>query len=62
MNTQSNNLEISKIAYRIDEVSKATSISRSFIYEQISSGKLKITKKGRRTIVLYTDIIAWLRS
>jgi hypothetical protein len=50
------------LAFSIRALSRATSISRSLIYEHIRRGLLKTTKVNNRTIVLRDDAEHWLRS
>jgi excisionase family DNA binding protein len=40
-----------KLAYSIREVCEATSLSRTTVFAHISSGRLKVTRLGGRTIV-----------
>lgn len=40
-----------KMAYSIREACAASSLSRSTLYSQISSGKLRVVRIGGRTIV-----------
>jgi hypothetical protein len=56
MNTQASN----KIAYSISEVVQGTGLGRTFVYESIRRGDLKVRKAGRRTIILPPDLEAWL--
>jgi len=51
---------IPKLAYTVDEVTAATGIGRSSIYEDLSAGLLKARKRGRTTIILAEDLAAWL--
>lgn len=51
-----------KIAYSIDEVTRITSTGRTAVYEAIKARKLKARKNGRRTIIVDTDLRAWLSS
>jgi hypothetical protein len=51
-----------KLAYSIDNVKKLTGIGRSLVFEEIKAGHLLVRKIGRRTIVLHTDLSAWLSS
>jgi hypothetical protein len=53
-----------RLAYSIAELSAATSISRSVLYEHAKGGEatLRFTKVGRRTVVLREDAEAWLRA
>lgn len=48
------------MAYSIPQLADATSLSRSLIYQHINAQLLKITKAGRRTIVLRDDALRWL--
>lgn len=50
------------LAYNITALAKETSLSRSLIYEHIKDGLLKVTKVGRRTIILREDAKNWLAS
>jgi len=51
-----------RLAYDIVFLSRMTSLSRSVIYEHISAGLLRITKVGRRTIIMHDDATQWLAS
>ena len=51
---------ISKFLYRIPEVSDVTGYSRSFIYEAIAAGSLKVVRKGRTIRVSADDLKAWI--
>jgi predicted DNA-binding transcriptional regulator AlpA len=51
---------LSKPAYDISSLMKIVPMSRSWIYSEISAGKLKATKVGRRTIFLVNDVADWL--
>jgi excisionase family DNA binding protein len=53
---------VEKIAYRIFEVCKVSSVGRTTIYAAIKSGDLKIRKIGRRTIITADDLKTWLNS
>ena len=50
------------LAVSIHEASRISSCGRSTLYSEIKSGKLKIRKVGRRTIVALDDLRAWLAS
>jgi excisionase family DNA binding protein len=50
------------LTYSIDEAVKATGIGRSCLYEEISGGRLRAVKRGRRTLILADDLKAWLAS
>jgi excisionase family DNA binding protein len=52
----------SKPAYTIEEASRASTVGRVSIYEEINAGKLKARKIGRRTVILHDDLMDWLAS
>jgi excisionase family DNA binding protein len=52
--------EQERMALSIDEVTSATGLGRTFIYGEISAGKLLAHKAGRRTIVLKRNLAAYL--
>lgn len=49
-----------KVAYRIPEWCEATGLSRSFIYDAIKAGMLRITKVGRTSLIMAEDGLDWL--
>ena len=51
---------LSKPAYDIPALLEIIPMSRSLVYSEISAGKLKATKAGRRTIFLVNDVADWL--
>ena len=51
---------LEQLAHTIDEVCKIAKLGRSSVYEEIRSGRLIARKCGRRTIILATDLRAWL--
>ena len=53
---------IVKILYRVPEVVKTTGYSRSFIYEAIAAGQLKVIRKGRTVRITAEDLKAWIYS
>lgn len=50
------------ITLTIPEAVKASGISRSSIYEALRSGDLSARKAGRRTLIPYADLQAYLAS
>lgn len=44
-----------KLAYSINEFAETSSLSRSKIYKEIKSGRLKARKLGNRTIITLSD-------
>jgi hypothetical protein len=51
---------LSKPAYDITTLLELVPMSRSWVYSEISAGKLRPTKAGRRTIFLVGDVADWL--
>ena len=51
-----------KLAYTIDQASAAGAGSRTKIYDAINAGALKARKRGKRTIILADDLIAYLEA
>ncbi len=51
-----------KRAYSIPEVCRTASIGRTRLYSEISEGRLRAVKVGRRTLVRAADLDAWLDS
>ncbi len=51
---------IDKLLLMIPEVVQATGYSRSFIYEAIAAGSLKVVRKGRTIRVRAEDLKAWI--
>ena len=49
-------------SYSVAEVCAVTSLGRTLIFSEISDGSLKAKKVGRRTIILESDLSAWLSS
>ena len=51
-----------KFSFSIDEVVRYTGIGRTTVYDQIRRGVLIARKAGKRTVVLRSELIAWLTS
>ncbi len=52
----------SRLAYGISQAVEATSVGRSFIYQEIKAGKLKTFKIGTRTLIAADDLLEWINS
>ena len=53
---------VEKLLLRIPEVAETTGFSRSFIYEQIAAGGLKVIRVGRTVRVRSDDLKAWIEA
>jgi excisionase family DNA binding protein len=51
-----------RLAYSIADVAKITGVGRSFLYEEISAGRLVVKKAGRRSLISDADLKTWLAS
>lgn len=49
-----------KVAFAVDEVSRLCSVSRSLIYEEMKSGRLRAIKIGKRRLIMKIDLDLWL--
>ena len=56
--TTKRNLE--KLGFSIDEASEATGLSKPFLRGEIKNGKLKVTRFGRRVLILANDFSEYL--
>lgn len=48
--------------YGITNVVETTSMCRSFIYQEIKAGRLKVFKIGKRTLIANEDLENWLNT
>jgi len=49
-----------KTAYTVNEVIETASVGRTTLYAHANAGSLRLTKVGTKTIILATDLAAWL--
>lgn len=49
-----------KLAVQPAVAAKMAGISRSTLYEEMGSGRLRSRKLGRRRVILVSDLQAWL--
>ena len=52
--------ENQKLAYSVSDVSEQTSLSKSYVRNEISAGNLKVQRFGRRVLVLNQDLQSYL--
>lgn len=53
--------EKQKITYSVEEVSSQTSLSKSFLRNEIRAGNLKVRRIGRRVLILPEDLQNYLK-
>lgn len=49
------------LAVNIEQLCRMTSLGRSFVYLAINRGELRRIKMGKRTLILISDALDWLR-
>lgn len=49
-----------KVAYNVAETAELLSIGRTTLYARMKAGDLKVTKCGRKTLFLASDIAAFV--
>ena len=49
-------------AYSIAEIIEMSGVCRTTIYAEIKTGRLKVRKLGRRTLILADELHHWLSS
>ena len=54
--------ENQKMAYSIGEISEQTTLSKAFLRNEIKAGNLKATNFGRRVLILFDDLQAYLKN
>jgi len=48
------------LAYHISDAIRVSGATRTAIYEAMRSGRLPYRKLGRRTLIMHSDLQAWL--
>ena len=49
-------------SYLLNDLVKSGHGSKTFLYQEINTGRLRAVKRGRRTIVLAQDLERWVLS
>ena len=49
-----------QLLYRVVDACRVTGYSRSFLYEQITAGKLKVVRIGRTVRIAADELRAWI--
>jgi excisionase family DNA binding protein len=50
------------LAFSIADACALSHVGRTTLYNAISRGELRARKVGRRTLIIRTDLVAWLES
>ena len=56
-----NERQFEQLAYSIEQVSKLTTLSTSFLRREVNDGNLSACKVGRRVLIGREDLLAYLR-
>jgi excisionase family DNA binding protein len=59
---QRTQIESGPVAHRVKEVAQLARVGRTLIYDEIKHGRLVARKVGRRTVILRSDLEAWLNT
>jgi excisionase family DNA binding protein len=49
-----------QLAYTVADVCAVARIGKTAVYEAINCGELRAVKRGRRTLIISTDLQDWL--
>lgn len=50
------------LASSVEQSAAMAGVGRTFLYGEIKAGRLRARKAGRRTVVLRSDLEAWLQA
>jgi hypothetical protein len=57
--TCKNPLNLDRVNWRVNDFCRAHGIGRTFFYEQVKRGEIKIIKAGKRTLIPDSEAKAW---
>ncbi|NLZ43192.1 MAG: helix-turn-helix domain-containing protein [Comamonadaceae bacterium] len=49
-----------RLAFTIEELAEAAGLGRTTIYREVKSGRLRLTKIGKRSIITVAEAERWL--
>lgn len=49
------------LGFSVQQAAKSAGVGRTTIYEELARGRLRAKKVGRRTLILASDLEAWLQ-
>jgi hypothetical protein len=53
---------LSKGAFTVEEFLAWAAIARSKFYQEVNSGRIRMRKIGRKSVIAFPDAMAWLSS
>lgn len=53
---------VDRLAYSVEEAAACLGLSRAHMYRMIAQGRLKPRKAGKRTLILRSDLVAFLEA
>ncbi len=51
-----------RVTYSIKEFAALTGLSRTRVFDELKSGRLRAVKSGRRTLIPLSEVDAWLKA
>lgn len=60
MNSMSGDAPVGVMALTVEQACRAAGVSKTCLYREISAGRLRATKIGRRTLITTWSLRAWI--